>query len=199
VAFVALYVPPLIDNPAADRLQPIAPVIDPVLAWVSVPALNVNVPDDEISAPVPPVTVPLLEFSLDDELLRVIAPITEIEAPVPAEEIVPVLLLVLDRVDPPVMFIALISCISAPVPPVTAPLFALESVPPLCTVLDEATVIKDPVPEAGPLLLLVNEPGPTDKVLPMDISLPTQFDETDPEFDCSAEPPVMPKLPVMPV
>jgi hypothetical protein len=66
-------------------------------------------------------------------------------------------------------------------------------------VLDAVTVMKDPVPEAGPLLLLVNEPGPTDKVLPMDISLPIHPDATGPEFDCVAVPPVMPKLPVISV
>jgi hypothetical protein len=49
------------------------------------------------------------------------------------------------------------------------------------------------------VLLFVNEPVETDKVLPISISLPTQPVETVPEFDCVAEPPVIPKLPVMSV
>lgn len=192
---------------------------------MSVPALKVNVVVVEISAPIPLVTVPLLEFALEPELLRLIAPVTAMEAPVPVAEIV--LLLVLERVAPPVRFNALESVISAPVPPatvfvfelstipplpvipglvkeapvpvVTAPLLSLASVPPLATVLEVVTVIKDPVPDDGPLLLLVNEPVLTLNVVPISISLPTEPAETVPEFDCSAVPPVMPKLPVMSV
>jgi hypothetical protein len=134
VPFVAVNVPPLKVNPTAESSHPVAPAeIDPVLAWVNVPPLKVNNPVDEISAPTPLVTGPLLEFALVPELLRLIAPATSMEAPVPEPEIVPLLLLVLDRVAPPLMFNALEKLISAPLPPaiVAVPVFELLTIPPL--------------------------------------------------------------------